>query len=286
MQLFFTQQLKRWRPRFLRSVALLLPFLLLAAPRPAAAGGWTQPRGTAYLRLEGAGRSVDRMLDADGRSTALAVGGGAAEFRVFETRAYAEYGATDGTTLVVAAAWKHATIDEAAATFRTYGFGDLRLGLRHALLRDGGWPLALEAEITVPTGYATDEIPALGSGRMDAALLLQLGHAFRGGYLTLEAGYRVREQALSDQLPLGAGIGLEAPGPFALHLGARGRVALESAGEKTDPTVAERGLLTLTGGVAFHASDRIEIEALVSDTVSGRNALPGAEFGLAVAVRH
>lgn len=239
------------------------------------------------MRLEGAYRSVDQAFDARGDRVTLTLGGGPADYRVQETRAYLEYGAAPGWTLIAAGDWKNVTVAEAAATFRTRGFGDLRLGVRHGFSRGGAWPVALQGELTVPTGYDRKEIPALGSGRLEAAVALQFGHGFRGGYVTADAGYRAREQGVADQIPLSAQLGFDGPGATSFRGGVRGRVALDSAAGGADPTVSERSLWAISGAVAWAVTSAVEIEAGATDTVSGRNALPGVEFSLAVAVvRH
>lgn len=69
------------------------------------------------------------------------------------------------------------------------GVGDIRIGLNRQLI-SGSWPLAVKAELKLPTGYekpAPNQV-ALGSGQADLLTLLELGHFFSTGTLVGVAG--------------------------------------------------------------------------------------------------
>jgi len=71
----------------------------------------------------------------------------------------------------------------------TRGFSDIRLGIRRGLTR-GALVSSVALEVKIPSGYQSDDFPALGTGQPDAGVALQLGSSFGAFYGTAEAGYR------------------------------------------------------------------------------------------------
>lgn len=268
-------------PRSLLPVALLL--LLCGADR-AEAGGWTQPVGGYYAKLEGVSRRADRIFGADGGSAPYSIGGGPGRYAAGGARAYLEYGLGPGFTGLVALEWKSARISETAARYTTHGFGDLKLGARLGVAQRSAWPLALQLEMTVPTGYDAADVPSLGSGQSELLATAQVGHGFRGGYLAADLGGGRRPKDSALLVAYGAELGLQAPAGTQLRLGLRGRRAIKPKTQSVvDPAVIERNRVALSGAFVLRLGARLDLEAGAAGALSGANTLRGVEYTLGLA---
>jgi len=90
--------------------ACFLLALLIVAPGSADAGAWTQPKGSAYIKIAAAGLDTRSRFDREGHRVGFDDLGGttslATEYRSREIRIYAEYGASDAVTLYGSLAYR------------------------------------------------------------------------------------------------------------------------------------------------------------------------------------
>lgn len=272
--------------RRLTLAATPLALGLLACPSPAEAGGWTQPLGSLYAKVEVSHQSTTRIFDGGGRSDPYSIGGGPGRYSSTATRAYLEYGLSPLVTVLGSLDWKQARISETAARFTTRGFGDVTCGLRFGWRQNGAAPLALQVELSFPTHYDATDLPALGAGRTDGRLAFQAGHAFRRGYLAADLGYRLRTRGAEDQIVYSGEVGVTGLHRISTRLAVRGHAPVQSKGSGLeDPAVAERGVVSgaATLGVALTAGLTAEIGA--TQAFWGRNTLRGPEYSAGIAVR-
>jgi hypothetical protein len=200
--------------------------LLASGARDVLAGGWTQPEGGVYLKV------WDRTLVG---SAALLLDGESADtgetYQDHALNYYLEYGLTDTWTLVSMGR----PVGWARFGDESTGYvGDLRLGVRRALLR-GGVNLAAEARYGYAPAVGTEAIgrgvaagtpfvyvPAVQTHSLDGEL--QLGVGFGRGWYTAAAGVRWAsargvDPVVSAQTGVGYqfGLGLALDGYLALH---------------------------------------------------------------------
>lgn len=267
------------RARFLGLV--LLP---LFAAGPAWGGGWTQPEQGYYARIELVTRSTRRVFAADGGAAAYSIGGGPGSYAATGARGYLEYGLAPGLTALAGLEWKRARITETAARYTTSGFGDLKLGVRLGLAQRSAFPVGVQVEMSVPTGYDDTDVPALGSGQAEALVTAQVGHGFRGGYAAADFGGGRRPKDSAFLIVFGGEVGLNAPAHTVVRLALRGRRAIDpKTTTSRDPAVIERNRLAVSGALSVPLGPRLDLEGGVAGAVSGRNTLRGAEFTLALA---
>lgn len=273
--------------RFITLLFLAVQFL----PGVARAGAWLQPDGTTYLRLSAGYLSTDERYDENGDIVPWDTSGGGfrnAEYKDFETIFYAEVGFLPGWNLVGMTSWKSVEAQQPSAVFQTWGFSDIQLGLKRELWM---WPSTVTsamAYITFPTGYDETEYPALGSGVTDLSLAGMAGTSGRALWATGELEYRFRGGEFRDQIRGALGGGWNLSDRFGLRGEARG---VRSIGEERppgddprfDPAKADPDYLDLAGTVAYRLGRGFALEAEVRSTVTGKNALSGTRWSLALA---
>ncbi len=280
----------RFEPRA-RAAVLLALVSLLGGSGPARAGAWLQEPGTAYLRLSAGTLSTRERLDQDGRTVPFDAAGGGFRNTRYEDLAvsmYAEVGLVPGWNLVAAGSWKRLQANQPSAVFETYGFSDLAVGVKRGLWRGSRGVASVLAAATIPTGYAVEEYPALGSGIRDLSLGLSAGSSFTGYWGNLDAAYVFRGGVFRDRVEgaLGGGTGIGSR--VGLRGEARGGVAVGSSparpGEmRFDPATVDPDNLDLAATVSVAAGRGVAVEAEARTTVWGRNTLSGTRWSLALA---
>jgi hypothetical protein len=267
-------------------IQLILAQFVLWAPE-AGAGAWTQPRGHYYAKFEAATIVTDRAFDPDGDEAPYAVDSlraRPATYRNRQLRGYLEYGFLPRLTGILSVSYHRLEAEERAARYRNNGFSDVRVGGRLGISeRDP--VMAVGAELKIPSGYDAGLFPGLGSGDVDGAFVLLAGQSFPGGYVTAEAGINLRSGNLANELPFSFEIGVSPVRRAQLRAVLRGRRALGSIEASTgqDLNQVDARSLDAAGALVVSVSDRFDVEAGLSRTISGRNALAGTEFSIGLA---
>jgi hypothetical protein len=264
----------------LAAIAALSP---LAPASPARAGAWTQPKGSVYARLEAAGLVTDRVFNAAGEEidyiSALSPG----EYRERQVRGYLEYGIAPRFTLVAATAFQDLEVREIGVVWKTWGLSDIRIG--------GRWGLpttdvvtALAGEVKIPSGYDPDDFPSLGSGDPDLTISALVGRSFGTAYATADIGYTIRTGPLSDEVPWNAELGWHPTWRLGLRATLRGRASMadELSGGSLDPVKNDSESLKLAGAVSVAISRQWDVEAGLTNVLSGKQTLAGTEGALAL----
>jgi hypothetical protein len=270
-----------------------LMVLLLAGAAPAHAGAWLQEPGTAYLRFSTGLLATRERFDAGGDRVQWDTSGGGfrdARYRDLAAGLYGEFGVARDWNLILSGGWSRLEAEQPSAVFTTFGFTDFTLGVKRALRVRPRFVTSVAAAISVPTGYDTDEYPALGSGETEfgvAALAGTSGNRFWG---TAELEYRFRGGIFRDQLRGAMGGGFN-PRP---GLGLRGEVRggavtgsgstrATSEGVRFDPTTVDPSHLDLAATVSVAVGKGLAVEGEVRSTVAGENTLAGTRWSLALA---
>jgi hypothetical protein len=271
------------------AVAIAVLSVPFAGAGTARAGAWTQPQGHYYARVSVAGVNSLTYFDESGRRVAFRAAGSVPLDAVYEgreLRAYLEYGLRDRLTLYGSGAYKSLALDERRVRREQSGLGDLALGGRWRL-RGGGLPLSLVGEVTVPPGYSTDEVPALGAGAFAATFRGLLGASRGMFYATADGGLRWRGGGYRDEIVGSLEAGGRLPGMFAGRLVLRYERSIElretaPAGAAFDPAMTSPRRLTIDGALSLEIQPGLEVEATISHVWSGRSALAGNTLEIAL----
>lgn len=179
---------------------LALPFCVIAG------GGWPQPKGGGFFKLN------QTYLTADEYFTASGAHAPTARFSVYSTSLYGEYGITSRLTgLLYAPFFVGTTVKETLLNGflipddALSGIGDIEIGLKYNLINKG--PIILSASILLdfPLGENAGgklEVLQTGDGEFNQQFQLDASHSFYPApfYTTLSAGFNNRTVATFDYI--------------------------------------------------------------------------------------
>jgi hypothetical protein len=174
----------------------LLTFLIAC---DATAQAWTPARGGYYVKLSQGRASAAEQFTATGDPAPYMpeVTGKAFQDRSFYL--YGEYGLTDRLALIALLPYKQVMVETPMGLHEIRDTGSLMLGLRTDLrpglgLRNTRHAAALNTLLTLPTGYARNLSPSVGTGQADLQASLAYGASLHPLPLYAQAslGYRYR----------------------------------------------------------------------------------------------
>lgn len=172
---------------------ILLSAVLCLAPE-ADAQAWAQPEGHTYLKLSyGTGTATDQYAF-DGRRKLYADNVWRNAWFDRSVYAYGEVGLTPELTLVGMLPYKRGVVVDEAFSYEYGGLGDLEVGLRWSPVNawlPSGSSAAVNSKLSLPTGYARNQVPAPGQGNVDLTTTLDYGHGFNS-WLYAQGGVGVR----------------------------------------------------------------------------------------------
>jgi hypothetical protein len=271
----------------IRAAGLLVLTGLPTIPGLANAGAWTREQGSLYARLSVNRYTSDREFGADSRRARLPLEG---RFSDTNLGSYVEYGLTDRFTAVASFSVKSLESDNVVRVIETRGIGDVDLALRSRLLEGRAGVASVQFLSKIPSGYDVDVNLPLGNGETEFDLRLLYGRSLPSGlpgYFGLEAGYRWRSGAPSDEFRYLVEIGSDLGGDFYARSkldGIRGRrndAAVDESGNPTVRATADLGVLDLT--VGRRLGTLFSIEAGFAPALYGRTTTSGSTLSLAVA---
>ena len=267
--------------RFLRgpATAMLALTALSSLPNAAYAGAWTAKEDTFYNKLSFNYFSSDKSFGGNVP--------GQARFTDANITYYLEYGITDSLTFFGSVPYKGLTVKYPTGKVENGGIGDVDLGLRYQLLKQGSLVVSTSLLFKAPYLYSRNEKIPFGNRQEDVEGRLLLGYGLgRYGYLGAEVGYRYRAEAPADEFRYLLEYGFNATDELYLRAKFDGNV---SQGNSKAPrsNIANPNLnlafdltkLELTTGWKIDKSNAIEFSA--TPNTSGRNTLKGTNYSVA-----
>lgn len=265
----------------------LLLLIVLATAQQATAGAWTQPAGQSYNRLAVNYFYAERNFTDNGDRMSFANDG---EFYDLNLSYYLEYGLSDELTLISSVYYKQIEYEDNSIETRSYGLGDLDLGLKYQLLKLPGGALSLQGLVKIPELYDENDRLPLGNGQYDSELRLLFGQSLSRlfpGYCNVEIGYRWRNEAPSDEFRYLAEVGTNLGHSFygrikldgLLSIG-NGETLMDAAGNPTITT--EFDLLKLDVTIGYQLTPKWGIEAAYTPALTGEFTAAGATYTLAL----
>ena len=171
---------------------ILLTTLSIAADVHAQA--WTQPEGHTYLKLSYGTGTATEQYAFDGRRKLYSDHVYSNAWFDRSVYLYSEVGLARNLTFVGALAYKHGVVVDEAFSYRGGSLGDVEAGLRWSPISQwlpSGSSASLNTRLTLPTGYARNQMPAPGQGNVDVTTTLDYGHGFNA-WLYAQGGVGVR----------------------------------------------------------------------------------------------
>ncbi len=270
-----------------RVVAAGVAMLAVCGAMPALAGPWTPKKGDSYNKL------AFNFFEGDATFGTPEPG-----FRSFEDANltyYLEFGVTDSLAVIASVPFKRIARTDVAAggtivSNNTTGIGDVDLGLRYNLSQ-GPVVVAAQVVFKAPYLYEANNVLPLGNGQEDVEGRLLLGKSLgKAGYFTIDAGYRFRAGAPSDEIRYLVEYGVDVSQAVYVRTKLDG---ILSVGNDT-PTLATVGnptlplafdLAKLEGTAGYRISDQVGAEFTVTHNLYGSNTLRGTAVQLALVVK-
>lgn len=261
--------------------------LVLMTAGSACAGAWTQEKGKSYHRAAVNYYNTDKEYDVDGDSRSMADNG---EFTDFNLNYYMEYGILDKLTVMASVYYKMIEREDDDYKQDTYGMGDADLGTRYLMHSSKIGIFSIQGLVKIPELYDEDDALPLGNGQYDYETRLLFGRSLWPlfpGYMNLEAGYRLRDKAPSDEFRYLAEIGSELGKNFYTRAKLDALVSMGNADDLTDdqgnPTsTLEYDLAKLDLTLGYHITEAIGLELGYTPALWGENTAKGATWTVAV----
>lgn len=268
---------------------VFLSTVVLGTNGPVFAGAWVQKEKGYYLKVATNYLNTTNDIDAQGNRVKKA---GLGELTDLSFSTYLEYGIGDQLTLVASVPYKrledYRTFATGIAKEKRSGLGDLEGRLRWQMMNQGPMVASVAAGAKFPLWYENDpntRVP-LSSRKVDLDLRVLAGRSLYPfpGYITGEAGYRVRGGTFSDEAfyALEAGITLNRFLLKGFLSGIHTSGTCETAGEVG--LIGDQNVLKLSPGIIYRLTDRFELSLDLIHVAAGCNTTAGntLSFGLAL----
>ncbi|MEM1221107.1 MAG: hypothetical protein AAGH79_19455 [Bacteroidota bacterium] len=282
-------------------ISILLPSSLLAG------GGWPQPKGKGFFKLNQSFLRAQSFYSLDGSLVDITT------TTVYISSIYGEYGFTDRFTgILYAPLFVRSTINDRKSTINDVvepgdafdGIGDFQLGLKYGILTEG--PVALSASLILGLPFGDNvggdtELLQTGDGEFNQLLKLEASHSFypKPIYATLSVGYNNRGDAtfaysageedvsFSDEFHWGGEIGWTPSDKWLIAL-KWAQVASMNNGGNTGNTGASSifgnnaSYFAISPEVNYQFAGQWGVSASLGTAVSGENILAGPNIGFGI----
>jgi hypothetical protein len=261
------------------------------------AGAWVGEKGTGYVKLGFADYNADEMRPADNDLV---------EFNGQNTSLYFEHGL--GNNFAVYGSLLNQSIDQTqwvdddnnpatAKVLQTQsnsGFGDTELGLKYQW-QANPFVVSTSFLVKLPSLYDKDDALPLGNGQEDYEAKVLIGRSLNEfGYFGIEAGYRLRTGAPSDEYRYLIEYGFNVNDNIYLRTKLDGILSAENADDgiisdlndnAANPLEFDAGKLELTAGWNFSKQSTLSgygIEFTWTQEIYGKGILEGNSYQLGI----
>lgn len=244
---------------------------------PVHAGAWTLAEGAAYNKV-----AFNFFTSDDTFGTGAE---GFEEFTDYTVNYYGEFGLTDRLTLITQVPLRRSENVTSGESVTNFGVGDVDIGLRYNLLNDK-WVVSSQFLYKAPFLYDEDDSLPLGNGQSDFEFRLQVGRSlYPYGYFGVEAGYRIRAEAPSDEFRYLAEYGFDLNEKVYLRTKLdviraidSTDIELDTTGNPNFPNAFDLG--KVEGSIGYKFNARSSIEFTFTESIFGANILDGQTYQL------
>ncbi len=259
------------------------------------AGGWPQPKGSGFFKLDFTTIHARELFGADG--SIFSINGAGTQLGFYSNSFYGEYGITNRLTAVsYIPFFVRSKVNEGIGSITgeilqpglsNNGIGDIDLGLRYGLYNKGGVSITALLFLGLPTGDATNEnLLYTGDGEFNQLLRLEAGVGAAKWYATGYVGFNNRTNNFSDEFRYELEFGHKF---FNNQLIAGVKIAGVQSFNNGDPTNSNNGLFAnnveFTSPqvfLAYEFKNNFGISAQAAGAINGKNALAASALSFGV----
>lgn len=263
----------------------------------AMAGGWPQPQGLGFYKLDFSFIRARKFYGMDGNT--YDINGAGTLLGYYTTSFYGEYGITNKLTAIgYAPFFVRNVVNEGVGAItgdilqkglENNALGDIDLGLRYGIWAKNRWSVTTSLVFGLPTGDANNaDLLFTGDGEFNQLLRLEAGYGGDRWYATGYVGFNNRTEDFSDEFRFEGEFGYKF---WNNRLLTGIKVTGVQSFNNGSPTGSANGLfgnnveyLSPQAFVAYEHKQKLGVMAQVSGAVSGRNVLaaPAIAFGVYV----
>ena len=203
---------------------------------------------------------------------------GAAQFIRVSSMTYAEYGVTDdvmlGGKVVYGSSWS----GQSGSRRQTSGVSELQFFAQQRVYSRSKDVGAVRLSLARPSQLSAGARTELASDKIDAEVAFLYGRNLRSSgpalFLTTEAGFKKRWGLAADQVRANVGLGIEPTRRILILVDAASELSLHN--EAVDGP--DYDVLKLSTSIVWQASNKLHLQAGLTEEVLGRNLQLGRAF--------
>jgi hypothetical protein len=266
-------------------LSILIVFLMQST---AAAGAWTQKKGSGYYKMDFRYLSGTKMYNSDGVKVPIP------KFTDMTIGIFGSYGITDDlTTFINFSAFKTVSLDtlSSAVGFDTdvKNIGDLDIGFKYRLVNFGKTVISVKLILGLPTGLSTPDGGLwTGSGNFNQLLGLEVGHSFYPLPIYLSGGiaFNNKTNGFSDEFKYIIEGGYKFTKKLSLILRFHGVVSFKNG----DPNVKggfgmfsnNQEYIAYNAELVYKISDSFGINGYYESGTNGKNIISTPVFNVGI----
>lgn len=255
-------------------------------------GGWTNPKGEYYVKLNQSILSGNKFFSKSGELTDITT------FSLYTTSVYGEYGIQDRLTGIVNLPFLARPVLNREVSANTgaevapgdsyTGIGDIDLGVKYGILKDSKFVLAGSVYLGLPTGavgVGKTQLLQTGDGEFNQMLQLDLSTSFSNFFTSVRAGINNRTKGFSEEFRYGAEFGY-AKGKVIAIGKLDGVESLfngdENAGNGGSIFSNNLEYMAWTVEAGYFVTKSLGIGASIIGAISGRNILGAPNYNASI----
>jgi hypothetical protein len=276
------------------NTSILLLFLLIGQ-NDLLAGGWPQPKGGGFFKLDFSFIRARMFYGMDGET--YDINGARTMLGYYTTSFYGEYGITNRLTAIAYVPFfVRNTVNEGIGVItgdvlqpglQNNAIGDVDLGLRYGIFAKNRWSVTAALMLGLPTGdWDNPDLLFTGDGEFNQQLRLEAGYGGDRWYATGYVGFNNRTEDFSDEFRFEAEFGYKF---WENRLLTGVKLSGIQSFNNGNPTGSANGLfgnnvefLSPQVFVAYEPTQKVGFIAQVSGATSGRNVLAAPAISVGI----
>jgi hypothetical protein len=253
-------------------------------------GGWTQPKGGGFAKLDAYIINAGNIFGDDGKVS------GIPDYSFISSNIYAEAGITNKLTgIVYFPFYVNSTSDPVGGFDKQSisGIGDLDIGGRYNLVAAESYVVSAVLILGIPTGSANDnEILWTGDGEFNQIFKAEAGFSFSNSiYTVVGFGFNNRSEGFSDELNYDMEAGISVfDNSLIISLKSNGRFPLDNGNDEVTGGYGmfsnNTGYASLGPEITYFLKNGIGFSVNTYGAFYGRNLIAAPSYSVGIVYKH